>query len=509
MKKIVHRQIFFLKRFVQFYPALQLHNQHLTMAEAEYTDVWNRCLEIIKDNINTQSYKTWFEPIKPIRLEQNVLTIQVPSQFFYEWLEEHYVGLLRKTIKQQLGADGRLEYSVIVENNFDENKRYSVSFPTASGEVNAKNPPVSMPVNISKAIPNPFVIPGLRKVSIDAQLNANYTFENFIEGDCNRMSRAAGFAVATKPGQTSFNPLLVYSSSGLGKTHLVQAIGNAVKVNFPNKIVLYVNAEKFISQYVEAVKDKNITDFLNFYRLIDVLIVDDIHFLSDKEKTQDAFFHIFNELHQNNKQIILTSDIPPKDLKGFEERLLSRFKWGLSAEIMPPDYDTRISILNIKMRKEGIELPNDVIEYIAHNITNNVRELEGALISLLAQSTLNRMEVDINLAKQMMKTFVKSVSKEISIESIQKLVCDFLKIPIDQVKAKTRKREIVQARQISMFFAKEMTKASLKTIGTHFGGRDHSTVIHAVQTVNDLIVTDKEFKHNIEEIKKRISMSTS
>jgi chromosomal replication initiator protein len=243
--------------------------------------------------------------------------------------------------------------------------------------------------------------------------------------------------------------------------------------------------------------------------MIDVLIIDDIQFLADKEKTQDAFFHIFNELHQANKQIILTSDNAPKDMKGFEERLLSRFKWGLNADLSAPDYETRISILHNKMRKDGIELPGDVIEFIAHNITSNIRELEGALVSLLAQSSLNRKEVDLALAKQMMRNFVKNVSKEISIESIQKMVCDYLKIPIDQVKAKTRKREIVQARQISMFFAKELTKASLKTIGMHFGGRDHSTVIHAVQTVNDLMVTDKEFKIHIEELKKRIAMSTA
>jgi chromosomal replication initiator protein len=479
------------------------------MTEAEYIVVWNRCLDIIKDNINNQSFRTWFEPIRPIRLENNVLTIQVPSQFFYEWLEEHYVNLLRKTIKSQMGPEGRLEYSVIVENNFDADKRYTVSYPTSSGETKAKNPSVSMPVNISRAIPNPFVIPGLQKMQVDPQLNPGYTFDTFIEGDCNRMARAAGYAIATKPGQTAFNPMMIFGASGLGKTHLAQAIGNEVKVNFPNKVVLYLNTERFINQYVDSVKDKSTSDLLNFYRMIDVLIIDDIQFLADKEKTQDAFFHIFNELHQANKQIILTSDNAPKDMKGFEERLLSRFKWGLNADLSAPDYETRISILHNKMRKDGIELPGDVIEFIAHNITSNIRELEGALVSLLAQSSLNRKEVDLALAKQMMRNFVKNVSKEISIESIQKIVCDYLKIPIDQVKAKTRKREIVQARQISMFFAKELTKASLKTIGMHFGGRDHSTVIHAVQTVNDLMVTDKEFKIHIEELKKRIAMSTA
>ncbi len=472
-----------------------------------HKDIWERCLEVIRDNINLQSFKTWFEPIESLKLDDNVLTIQVPSQFFYEWLEEHYVSLLRKTIKHFLGPDGRLEYSIIVENNLDEGRKYAINIPTSSREVNTRNPAVSMPINIGKSVPNPFVIPGIKKINIDSQLNANYTFENFLEGDCNRLARAAGYAVASKPGQTAFNPLLLYGGVGLGKTHLAQAIGNEVKSQYPNKIVLYVSSEKFCNQFVEAIKNNTVNDFISFYQLIDVLIVDDIQFFSGKEKTQDHFFHVFNHLHQAGKQIVLTSDCPPKDLKGMEERLLSRFKWGLSADLQLPDYHTRVAILKNKMYKDGIELPGDVIEYIAHNITSNVRELEGALISLLAQSSLNKREVDLDLAKQMLKNFIKNVSREISIDAIQKLVCEHLTVDQDLLRAKTRKREIVQARQISMFFAKELTKASLKTIGMHFGGRDHSTVIHAVQTVNDLISIDKEFRKNIDDIKKKISMS--
>lgn len=475
--------------------------------KSDYKEVWSKCLEVIRDNINPQSYKTWFEPIRPLKLENKVLTIQVPSQFFYEWLEEHYVSLLRKTIKHFLGPDGRLEYSIIVENNLDEGRKYSINIPTSTKEPNTRNPAVSMPINIGKSVPNPFVIPGIKKINIDSQLNANYTFENFIEGDCNRLARAAGYAVATKPGQTAFNPLLVYGGVGLGKTHLAQAIGNEVKAQYPNKIVLYVSSEKFINQFIEAIKNNTVNDFISFYQLIDVLIVDDIQFLSGKEKTQDHFFHVFNHLHQSGKQIVLTSDCAPKDLKGMEERLLSRFKWGLSADLQTPAYQTRVAILKNKMYKDGIELPPEVIEYIAHNISTNVRELEGALISLLAQSSLNKREVDLDLAKQMLKNFIKNVSREISIDSIQKLVCEHLSVDKELLKAKTRKREIVQARQISMYFAKELTKSSLKTIGMHFGGRDHSTVIHAVQTVNDLISIDKEFRKNIDEIKKKISMS--
>jgi chromosomal replication initiator protein len=473
------------------------------------TEAWNKILEIIKDNVNDQSYKTWFEPIKPLKLENNVLTIQVPSLFFYEWLEEHYVSLLKKTLKHEIGPQARLEYSVLVENNLEDGRTYSINIPTTTNEVVTKNPPVNMPISIGQGVPNPFVIPGLKKVTIDSNLNPNYTFESFIEGDCNRLARAAAYAVSTKPAQTAFNPLLLYGNTGLGKTHLAQAIGNEVRANFPNKIVLYVTSDKFINQFVDSIKNNNINDFVTYYQMVDVLIVDDIQFFAGKEKTQDHFFHVFNSLHQNGKQIILTSDCPAKDLKGMEERLLSRFKWGLSADLQMPDYETRLAILLNKMYKDGIELPQDVIEFVAHNITSNIRELEGALISLLAQSSLNHREIDIHLAKQMLKNFVKNVSREISIDTIQKLVCDFLQVPLDSMRAKTRKREIVQARQISMFFAKELTKSSLKTIGLHFGGRDHSTVIHAVQTVNDLIETDKEFRINIEEIKKKINQNTA
>lgn len=475
------------------------------MTEKTAESVWSSCLKIIKDNVPPQSFKTWFDPIKPIKLDDKVLTIQVPSQFFYEWLEEHYVTLLRKTLKQELGAGSRLEYNIIVENT--GTNPYTINVPTSNA---AKIDPneVGMPLNLGTNIKNPFVIPGLRKVNIDSQLNPNYTFENFIEGDCNRLARSAGFAVANKPGGTAFNPLMIFGGVGLGKTHLLHAIGNHIKQINKNKFVLYVSAEKFINQFIESVKNNNNSDFINFYQYLDVLILDDVQFFARKEKTQEIFFQIFNHLHQNGKQIILSSDRPPKDLKDMDERLLSRFKWGLSADLQTPDFETRVAILEHKMYGDGISLSNDVVEYVAHNIDSNIRELEGALVSLLAQASLNRKEVDIELAKQMMKNFVKNVSREISIDYIQKLVCDFYGISVDQVKSKTRKREIVQARQISMFFAKDLTKASLKNIGMHFGGRDHSTVIHACQTVNDLIETDKKFRGDVEEISKRIKINT-
>jgi len=469
--------------------------------------VWQNCLKLIKDNVNPQSFKTWFEPIKPIKLENKVLTIQVPSQFFYEWLEEHYVTLLRKTLKQELGPASRLEYNIIVENGSGGNKPYTINVPTNSA-ARAEQNEVGLPLNISTNIKNPFIIPGLKKINIDAQLNPNYTFENFIEGDCNRLARSAGFAVANKPGGTAFNPLMVFGGTGLGKTHLVHAIGNHIKQVNKNKVVLYVSAEKFMSQFIDSVKNNNNNDFVNFYQYLDVLIIDDVHFFAKKEKTQEIFFQIFNHLHQSGKQLILTSDRAPKDLKDMDERLLSRFKWGLSADLQIPDFETRVAILEHKMYTDGITLNREVVEYVAHSIDTNVRELEGALISLLAQASLNRKEIDLDLAKQILKNFVKNVSKEISIEYIQKLVCDYFGISIDMVKSKTRKREIVQARQISMYFAKDLTKSSLKTIGMHFGGRDHSTVIHACQTVNDLMETDKKFKLDVDELSKRIKINT-
>ncbi|WP_353184430.1 chromosomal replication initiator protein DnaA [Parapedobacter lycopersici] len=474
--------------------------------EKTSTSVWNSCLQIIKDNIPAQSYKTWFEPVQAVRLEGNVLTIQVPSLFFYEWLEEHYVGLLRKTIKKHLGENGRLEYNIVVEKSSTSNP-YTTNIPSSGNGAEAKKQSIPVPVALNKDIKNPFVIPGLKKLQVDPQLNQHYTFDNFIEGECNRLARSAGFAVASKPGGTSFNPLMIYGGVGLGKTHLAQAIGNEIKRNLPDKLVIYVSCEKFCQQFVDSLKNNTINDFVNFYQAMDVIIMDDVHNFAGKERTQDIFFHIFNHLHQSSKQIILTSDKPPKDLAGLEERLLSRFKWGLSADMQAPDLETRMAILKKKMYTDGIELPENVIEYVANQIDNSVRELEGAMVSLLAQATLNKKEIDLNLAKSMLKNFIQNTHREISMDYIQKLVCDYFEVPVEMVKSKVRKREIVQARQISMYLAKNHTKTSLKSIGAFFGGRDHSTVIYACQTVEDLIETDKKFKAYVQDIQKKLKTS--
>ena len=468
-----------------------------------FESVWKNCLKIIKDNVSLQSYKTWFEPIKPVQLENEVLTIQVPSQFFYEWLEEHYVVLLRKTIKRELGEGARLEYKIVVDSSADRRPPLTVSYPNYNSGSN-KNPDVTVPLVIGREIPNPFIVPGIRKVNIESQLNPNYNFETFVEGDCNRLARSAGYAVASKPGATAFNPLVAYGGVGLGKTHLAQAIGNMVKQNFNGKTVLYVPSEKFTNQFLDSVKNGAVNDFIHFYQLIDVLIIDDIQFFAGKDKTQDIFFHIFNHLHQSGKQLVLSSDRAPKDLEGMEERLLSRFKWGLSADLTLPDFETRIAILEKKMYSDGIELPREVVEFVAYNIDSNVRELEGALISLLAQASLNKKDIDLELAKKIIKNFVKSISREVSIDFIQKTVCEYFDVPVDKLKEKTRKRQVVQARQLSMFLAKSFTKNSLKVIGRHFGGRDHSTVIHALEMVEDLMKTDVNFKVSVEELSKKL-----
>jgi chromosomal replication initiator protein len=468
--------------------------------------VWKNCLSFIKDNIQPQAYKTWFEPIVAIKLTDLSLNIQVPSKFFYEWLEEHYVKILKVALTKELGDHAKLVYIIKMENTYGNNQPFTEKIPSANRSA-IKSQQANIPLkNKNPQLKNPFVIPGIRNVKIESQLNPVYSFENFLEGDSNRLARNAGIAVANKPGGTSFNPLLIFGGVGLGKTHLAHAIGVDVKDKYPEKTVLYISAEKFTQQYIESVKKNNRNDFIHFYQIIDVLIIDDVQFLSGKSGTQDVFFHIFNHLHQNGKQVILTSDKAPVDMQDIEQRLLSRFKWGLSAELQKPDFETRVSIVKNKLYRDGVEMSDEVIDYIARNIKTNVRELEGAIISLIAQSSFNKKEITIGLAKEIVEKFVKNTKREVSIDYIQKVVSDYFQMDVDTLQSKTRKRHIVQARQLAMFFAKKFTKASLASIGSQIGHRDHATVLHACKTVDNLSSTDKQFRKYVEDLTKKLSV---
>ncbi len=467
--------------------------------------VWNNCLVFINDNIQQQAFKTWFEPIKPVKLSDNALSIQVPSKFFYEWLEEHYVKLLKVALTKELGETAKLVYIIRMENTYGNKEPFTEKIPSSN---RGNMGPQEMDVPVKSKNPqlkNPFVIPGIRNIKIESQLNPNYSFDNFLEGDSNRLARSAGMAVANKPGGTSFNPLLVFGGVGLGKTHLAHAIGVEIKDKYPERTVLYISAEKFTQQYIESVKKNTRNDFIHFYQLIDVLIIDDVQFLSGKSGTQDVFFHIFNHLHQNGKQVVLTSDKAPVDMQDIEQRLLSRFKWGLSAELQNPDYETRVSILKNKLYRDGVEMPEDIIDYVAKHIKTNIRELEGAVISLIAQSSFNKKEITLELAQQVVEKFVKNTKREVSIEYIQKVVSDYFEMDVATLQSKTRKRHIVQARQLAMFFAKKLTKASLASIGSQIGKRDHATVLHACKTVDNLAETDKQFRKYIDDLRKKLS----
>ena len=480
------------------------------MIEEDYKRVWAECLEVIKDTLgpeNKKAFDTWFVPIVPLQLDGSTLMVQVPSQFFYEYIEDHYIDLLKRVIRMQLGPNAMLKYSIVMDQTIPT-EPLKTTLPSHNSRRSVQNPLTDMPININKdnarELPNPFVIPGIQKTRINSQLSPNYTLENFVEGDCNRLARSAGYAVAEKPGTTSFNPLLLHSNVGLGKTHLANAIGLKTKELHPDKVVLYVTSEQFMAQYAEAGRTGTTNDFIHFYEQIDVLIIDDIQFWSGKgQKTQEAFFHIFNHLHQRNCQIIITSDKAPGELQGLEPRLISRLKWGLNADLQAPDVETRKAILRQKLQNDGIEMSDEVIEYIAYNINTNVRELEGALISLIAQSSLNRKQITLELTKQMIDKYVQSSTREITIDYIQKVVCDSLDLPVESIQQTSRKREIVQARQLSMYFAKKITKSSLAVIGMQCGNKDHATVLHACKTIENLRQTDRYIRNLVDELEKK------
>ena len=450
--------------------------------------LWEKCLDVIKDNIPEATYKTWFHPIIPLSYENNMLVVQVPSQFFYEFLEEKFIDLLQKTLSRVVGPQTKLMYRVLVENTSNT----TVDFDSAG----TPSSYVEKPKQVKNGNKSPQAF-----TELDSQLKANYNFDNFFEGKSNRLARTAGLSVAESPvGSTAFNPLFLYGQSGVGKTHLVHAIGLKIKQLHPNKKVLYVSAYLFQVQYTDAVRNNMVNDFINFYQSIDVLIIDDIQEFAGKTATQNTFFHIFNHLHQCGKQLVLTCDKMPKLLSGLEDRLLTRFKWGLTAELEKPDLELRKLILKNKARQEGIVFLDEVIDYVAENVTESVRDLEGIIVSLIAHSLINNKEIDLELAEKVVGISIKVEKKEITIDSIQCTVCEHFLLDRSLISSKSRKREIVQARQIAMFLSKKYTNFSYARIGELVGNKDHATVLHACKTVRDLIEIDVAFRSNVESI---------
>ena len=475
----------------------------------EHEEIWQKCLLFIKDNITDELFQQWFLPIRPISLKEGVLTIGLPAYSFYEWLERNAQRLLKTVVKKELGNNGKLMYTITMGKKADKKEDITLTLP-ANPPIQTQNPPqklINNPYGEAVRLPNPDIMPGLQMRNVPSNLVESLNFDNFIEGECNQFARLAGKMIAQSPiGSTPYNPFFIFSNTGLGKTHLAHAIGLEIKANHPDATVIYINSDLFVQQFTEATHTNNRNDFLNFYQHVDVLIIDDIQFLANKDKSQEVFFHIFNHLHQRKKQIIITADKSPAEIAGFEPRVLARFKWSLVTELTAPDLETRIAILNKKLENNGIQFPKEVTEYIALRVTSNVRELEGAMIAILAQSSINHKEITIDLAKDMIDKYVKSTAKEISIEYIQKIVSDYFHIPVETINSTTRRREVAQPRQICMYFAKKYTKLPLNTIGQSCGNKDHATVLHACRVISDLYETDKKMRSDIDEIDKKMKL---
>ncbi len=463
-----------------------------------YKQVWQDCLERIKPQMTEAEFVRWFKPIVPLEYNGKMLRLGVPDRSYVKIIEDKYIPFLKPVIAQLFGQQTGLFYAV------PKSEKSSVVVSTDSDATALQH----FSTQTSTAnIKNPFVIPGLKRISIDPNLNSSYTFANFVEGECNRLSRSAGMAVAVNPGNMNnnpFNPLYIYGDSGLGKTHIVQAIGHEIRQRHADLQVLYVSMNKFQAQFQTAYKNGEIPDFIHFYQTIDVLIIDDIQELTGKTGTQNAFFNIFNHLHLSGKQIILTSDKSPAELKDIEQRLLTRFKWGFATPVNLPDYETKVKILQAKAKKLKTELSPEVVDYLANNIKANVREIEGALSSLIANAEFLKRKIDIALSREVLKIYIKMSHKEVTVEGIIDEVCVNMNVPKDRILSKERKREIVQARQVAMYLAKQHTQAALASIGLSLGGRNHATVLHACKTVSNMMEMDKNFRHIVEDLEKII-----
>jgi chromosomal replication initiator protein len=455
-----------------------------------YRDLWSKCLEIVRDNVTDKAYSTWFTPIIPIKYENDGFTIQVPSNFFYEYLDEQYADLIQAGLSRITGKSIVLYYTVVVDNTDKTNGRTTVPSGRPVAEVEKET------VGLNKS-PNS-TIP-VREW--DPNLNTRFNFHNFFEGESNILARRIGETIANSPGKT-FSPFYIHGSSGVGKTHLCHAVGNKITELFPEKKVIYVSSHLFQVQFTDASRSNTYNDFINFYQGVDVLIVDDIQELAGKEKTQNAYFHIFNHLHLLGKQIILTSDKSPLELQGVEERLISRFRWGMTVELFKPDLELRKKILRHKIEQNGLDISEDIINYIAENVTDHVRDLEGIITSLVARSLVYNRNVDLELAEQVVSQAVKAEKKQITIEKIQNVVSNYFNIDLKIMHSQSRKREIVQARQVTMFLSKKYTDYSYSHIGSLVGKRDHATVLYACRAIQDSLDIDKSFRLAMSAIEK-------
>ncbi len=444
-------------------------------------EVWAKCLEIIQRTVGTNiaPVRTFLGAAQPVSLRGDVLTLRVPSQFFYEYIEEHFSALIVKTLRRLLGTKARLEYQVMTA---------------------AEAAPMKLP---SQELPPAIVFPGLRSSQpFPSNLNPKYDFKNFIEGDSNRLARSAGISVAQRPGQTAFNPLFIYGEVGQGKTHLAHAIGNYARSLHPEKVILYLTAESFTQEYVDSVRNKKFSEFLQKVQALDLLIVDDIQFLMGRESTQDMFFHVFNQLHQSGKQLVITADSPPQELRGLEERITSRFSWGLAAPILPPDYETRLAILRYKLRQEGVEIPEEILRYIAENVRSHVRDLEGVVIQLLAETSIRRKELSLELTQQIVSRFKPLRTRAVTVEQIVRTVADYFKIHPEELRGKSRKKNVAYARHVATYLARKYTHHALKAVGEHFGGRDHSTILHSCQWVQETLPINRDLAQHVQDLER-------
>lgn len=459
--------------------------------EQNHTQLWEKCLAIFRDVLPPEQFDTWFSPVASISYRDNTLNVLVPSSFFVEQLEERYIKLITKTLHRVYGPEVKLFYNYNQVSNE----------PTTAVSIESANPTdaVTPRPGVSS---NPFNRPE-QSDDIDPQLNPRYTFENYCNSVSNRVARSIGEAIATDPKCKTFNPLFVFGAPGVGKTHLIQAIGIRIKERNPRCRVLYVTARLFESQFTTATRNSRINDFINFYQSIDVLIIDDIQDLMGKSSTQRTFFHIFNHLQLNQKQIILSSDTRPAQLEGMEQRMLDRFKWGMTAELERPDYDLRRNVLAQKARMEGLEIPDDVLDFIASNVTDSIRELEGIMVSLVAHATVLNAEIDIDLARRVLANAVKINVRQINFEIITQEVSSYYNIEPDQIFTKSRKREISDARQMVMFLAKKHTKMPLKAIGTRLD-RTHATVLYACRNIEERLPLEKKLQEDIANIESAI-----